>query len=355
MSTVPPDLYGRGHSDRMYRFLDRAVARYARWARASARGRPPVEEVRRDLDVVVDEVRREAEDVVSLRLVAANGRPLPAWQPGAHLDLELPSGRKRQYSLCGDPEDRSSYRIAVRRIADGNGGSVEVHEALRQRTEATVRGPRNAFPFITAERYLFVAGGIGITAILPMVRLAAARGADWRLVYAGRSRASMPFLGEIAEFDRQRVSIRPDEEHGIPVSGAELLEQAPEQAVVYCCGPMPMITGVRLDLPASRADSLHFERFSPPPVVGGRPFQVDLARRGVSLRVPADRSALSVIREHAPDVAYSCQQGFCGTCEVRVVSGSVDHRDALLTEEERRDRMMICVSRAAGDRVELDL
>ncbi|RRO16746.1 oxidoreductase [Saccharopolyspora rhizosphaerae] len=339
----------------MYRFLERAVARYARWAHASARGRPPVQEVRRDLDLVVDELRPEAEDVVSLRLVDAGGRRLPGWHPGAHLDLELPSGRTRQYSLCGDPGDRRSYRIAVRRIADGGGGSVEVHDALRAGARVRVRGPRNAFPFITAQRYLFIAGGIGITPILPMVRLAAARGADWRLVFTGRSRATMPFLGEIAGFDQRRVWVRSDEEYGIPASGAELLEHASQDAVVYCCGPTPMITGVRLDLPASPADSLHFERFSPPPVVGGRPFRVGLARRGLTLQVPADRSALSVIREHVPDVPYSCRQGFCGTCEVRVLSGSVEHRDAALTEEERRDRMMICVSRAAGEHVELDL
>src|SRR5699024_5180113 len=177
----------------------------------------------------------------------------------------------------------------------------------------TVRGPRHAFPFIPSGRYLFLAGGIGITAILPMVRAAAAAGADWRLVYCGRSRETMPFRAEMTALDPTRVWIRPDDDYGVPASGQELLAHAPDGARVYCCGPVPMITGVRLDLPASRATALHYERFSPPPIVAGRPFEVELARTGRVLQVPADRSALEVIRDEYPDIAYSCRQGFCGT------------------------------------------
>jgi ferredoxin-NADP reductase len=344
-----PAALTRPGPDRFLWTLDK-LTRGMEWLhRNSRRNRPPAPRVDRDIPLLVSEIRREADDVVSLRLVGPSGAPLPAWQPGAHLDVVLPSGRKRQYSLCGTPGEREYYRIAVRRLADGGGGSREIHDELRPGSRIVAFGPRNAFPFITAPRYLFIAGGIGITPILPMVRTAAARGADWRLIHTGRSRESMPFLDELRELDPARVWIRPDTEFGSPPSGAELLEHAPPGAAVYCCGPIPMITGVRMDLPGSAADSLHWERFSAPPITDGRPFTVELAHSGRSLQVPADRSALDVIGEILPRVPYSCRQGFCGTCHVRVLGGKVDHRAR--TED---GRMAICVSRAE-DRIVLDL
>ncbi|MEV6227590.1 PDR/VanB family oxidoreductase [Saccharopolyspora shandongensis] len=345
---VPPALTHAG-PDRFLWALDKLTTAVEWLHRNDRRDHPPVRPVDRDIPLLVSEVRAEAEEVISLRLTSPEGAPLPTWQPGAHLDVVLPSGRKRQYSLCGDPGERGHYRIAVRRLADGDGGSREIHDELRSGSRIIARGPRNAFPFITAPSYLFIAGGIGITPILPMVRTAAARGANWRLVYTGRSRESMPFLGELAALDPARVWIRPDTEFGIPASGAELLEHSPPDAAVYCCGPIPMITGVRVDLPGSGADSLHWERFSAPPIVDGRPFTVELARTGETVEVPADRSALDVIGEVLPQVPYSCRQGFCGTCHVRVLAGEVDHRG-----RAEDDRMAICTSRATG-RVVLDL
>lgn len=293
------------------------TAAYRRLADRSGRSRPPVRAVDRNLELLVETVREEAEGVVSLRLARPDGGPLPPWRPGAHLDLRLPSGRLRQYSLCGDPGDPSYYRVGVRRIG---AASAEVH-SLRPGAKVLVRGPRNAFPFVAAREYLFVAGGIGITPILPMVRRAAAGGAGWRLVYTGRDRASMPFLDELAELPADRVWIRPDTEYGIPASGAELLEGVPDGASVYCCGPVPMITGIRVDLALTGAAAVYFERFSTPPIVGGRPYRVVLRRTGVTLDVPADRSTLDVVRELLPDVPYSCRQGFCGTCAVATPDG----------------------------------
>ena len=318
-----PALYRR---DRLMRALVPVTNAYERLSRRGARRQPPVRAVDRTLRLVVDRVVREASDVVSLRLIAPSGEPLPRWQPGCHLDLLLPSGRRRQYSLCGDPADRRAYRIAVRRIADGEGGSVEVH-TLREGSSVAVQGPRNAFPFLDVPSYLFLAGGIGITPILPMVRAAEARGADWRLVYTGRSRASMPFLAALPD---DRVVVRPDDEYGVP-DPAALLAHAPAHATVYCCGPGPMIDGVRAALGRR---PVHFERFSPPPVLGGEPFTVRLARTGVTVPVAADRSALAAIREVLPNVAYSCRQGFCGTCRVRVLPGG--------------DEMSICRDRGRG-------
>ncbi len=355
---VPADLRGRAHPDRMMRPLAAVAGAYQRLSRFSGRRRPPIVPVDRDLRLVVQRTRREAEDVVSLRLAAPDGARLPFWRPGAHLDLLLPSGRIRQYSLCGDPDDRTGYRIAVRRIGveDGGGrGSIEVHETLRPGSPVTVRGPRNAFPFVPYRSYLFIAGGIGITPILPMVRRAAALGANWRLVYTGRTAASMPFLDELSTLDESRVWIRPDTDYGIPASGAELLEGAPENAAVYCCGPAPMISGVRIDVAGRGTRAMHFERFSAPPIVDGRPFRVALNRSGRVLDVPADRSVLDVARAALPDVAYSCRQGFCRTCVVRVLDGEVEHRDGALTDAEREEQMLICVSRAKGGTLVLDI
>ncbi|MDQ2706931.1 MAG: ferredoxin reductase [Actinomycetota bacterium] len=228
---------------------------------------------------------------------------------GAHLDLVLAPGRVRQYSLCGDPADRLSYRIAVRRLADGAGGSVEVH-SLTTGARVAARAPRQAFPLLTVSRYLFLAGGIGITPILPMVRAAAAAGVDWRLVYVGRDRASMPFL---AELPADRVVIRTDVEHGGPATGDELLGYAPGSGTGgYCCGPPPTLAAVRAALreagPGSALEVLHAERFaaavlSDGGAIGGRESTVELARSGVSLDVPSDRSVLEVVRERLPNVS----------------------------------------------------
>ncbi|MGC0419563.1 PDR/VanB family oxidoreductase [Embleya sp. AB8] len=310
------------------------------------------------LELVVRERVVEAEDVVSLRLTAPAGGRLPGWQPGAHLLVVLPSGRQRHYSLCGDPTDRYTYRIAIRRLAAGGGGSVEIHDALPVGTTLRTAGPRNAFPFAAEPAVLFLAGGIGITPILPMVRQAARLGLDWRLIHLGRTRASLPFGDELAELGTRggRFTVRADDEEG-PPDCAELLRHAPAGGTVYCCGPAPMLAGVRAALDPSPARGLHFERFAPAPVVDGRAFGLRLRRSGLDLAVPADRPALDVLRDARPDTAYSCRQGFCGVCRVKVLAGEVEHRDLRLTADERAaGAMLVCVSRAAeGTRLELDL
>ncbi|MFB8004396.1 PDR/VanB family oxidoreductase [Nocardia sp. NPDC056000] len=299
-----------------------------------------------DIDVVVGARTREADDVVSLTLRRPGGGALPAWRPGAHVDVFLPSGRQRQYSLCGDPADRDRYRIAVRRIPDGS-ASAEVHDELWVGDRLRIRGPRNAFTLVDAPSYLFLAGGIGITPILPMARAAGARG---QLIYTGRSRATMPFLTEIGS-----ARVLPDDECGVP-DVAEILATAEPGAAVYVCGPPPMLAAAQRCLfELNPTGSLHTERFSAQPVVDGREFGITLARTGTTLRVGAQETALAAVRRTLPDIAYSCQQGFCGSCEVGVLAGAVDHRDRLLTESARAQRMLLCVSRAAGDQLVLDL
>ncbi|MEZ0093163.1 2Fe-2S iron-sulfur cluster-binding protein [Streptacidiphilus sp. EB129] len=353
---LPPDLYGRGRDDRFLRFLDAVTRFYLPISTRSDRyGRRVFPPEPGPLRLVVTDREAAAEDVVALRLAAPDGGPLPPWQPGAHLDLDLPSGRRRQYSLCGDPADRSGYRIAVRRLPDGGGGSVEVHDALHPGARLTVSRPRNAFPFAGDRSVLLIAGGIGITPILPMAREAAARGLDWRLVHAGRSRASMPFADELARLGADRVELLADDEHGTP-DGADLLGRAAPGAAVYVCGPAPMLDAVRTAFDASGATALHFERFAAAPVTDGRPFTLRLRRSGTELPVPADRTALDVLREYDPATPYSCRQGFCGVCRRQVRSGTVEHRDRKLTDQERAaGQMLVCVSRAPeGECLELD-
>ena len=331
------------------RALALVITAYEKVSGVSGYLRPEPAPVDRSRPVRVAGTAAVAEDVVEVCLEPTDGRPLPRWQPGCHVDLVLASGLQRQYSLCGDPHEREHYRIAVRRIGTG---SQAVH-ALRPGDTAVVRGPRNAFPFLEVERYLFLAGGIGITAIRPMVEDAARRGADWRLVYTGRSRASMPFVDELVALDPHRVQLWPDDECGVPDAG-RLVALAPAGAALYACGPPPMLDAVRRAVDGSPVASLHTERFSPPPVVGGNPFELVLAARGRVVRVGAEESALEAVRRVLPDVAYSCRQGFCGTCAVSLLGGAVEHRDRCLAPAERPTRFALCVSRGQG-RVTLDL
>ncbi|MFJ6082168.1 PDR/VanB family oxidoreductase [Streptomyces sp. NPDC092369] len=288
-----------------------------------------------------------ADGVVQLRL---EGRDLPRWEPGAHLDLVLPSGLVRQYSLCGDPADTSSYTVATRLVEDGRGGSREVHEQVWEGMELEVRGPRNRFPLVDAPAHVFVAGGIGITPVLPMLR-ALGDGADWRLLYCGRTRESMPFLAEIEKLGGGgRVTVVAEDEAGLPDLDG-LLAEIPEDSAVYCCGPEGLMAAV-----AERIPRVHLERFSPLVAGDGNSaFEVELRRSGRTLTVPADSTVLAAVRAELPDTAYSCAQGFCGTCQQRVLEGEVDHRDELLTDAERADSMLICVSRARSDRLVLDM
>jgi ferredoxin-NADP reductase len=316
------------------------------------------------LTVVGRRVVAHDQDVVTLTFADADGAPLPPWRPGAHLDIHLPSGRVRQYSLCGDPARPDAYRIAVRRIPDGGGGSAEVHETLGVGSQVTTHGPRNAFPLTVpgygspTRRLRFVAAGIGITPILPMMRHVEGLGVEWSMIYAGRSRDSLPFLDEVAEFG-DRIEIRTDDHSassGVPTA-AQLLGDCADGTAVYACGPAPMLTAIRAQLAGRDDVELHFERFAAPPVIDGDAFSVRVASTGATVPVEAEETLLSALQRADVWPPYSCRQGFCGTCRTRVLDGRVDHRDTLLTEPERADGMMlVCISRAAkGQRLTLDL
>ncbi|MEU0897177.1 PDR/VanB family oxidoreductase [Streptomyces massasporeus] len=307
-----------------------------------------------EAELVVERKEFVAEGVLALTLRHPLGEPLPAWAPGAHVDVLLEPGLERQYSLCGDPADRSAWRIAVLRESAGRGGSAHVHERLGQGAQLRVRGPRNNFGLEPAARYRFVAGGIGITPILPMLEAAEAAGAEWTLLYGGRTRGSMAFGEELRRYG-DRVTIAPEDETGL-LDLPSVLDDVPEGTLVYCCGPGPLLDAVEARCPSG---VLRVERFRPKEqeTGGATEFEVELARSGRTLTVASDVSVLDAVREAGVEVLYSCTEGTCGTCETDVLDGEPDHRDSVLTEDERAagETMLICVSRCRGKRLVLDL
>ena len=348
----PADLYGRRDHDRLGTVLWGIRTLFSGFASVSRWEPSRVKPVRRTQTAVVTKRELVVPDVVALTLADPDGGLLPSWTPGAHIDAQLPSGRRRQYSLCGPPGRRTDYRIAIRRIADGGGGSIEMHDAFDVDDTLVFEGPRNAFHLGTDERdVLFVIGGIGVTPILPMLHVAQQRGISWRAIYAGSSREYMPLLDEVVSVAPDRVTVWADDEHGGVAGVDDLLADAGPTTAVYVCGPTGMLEAVRIARNEHAHAPLHYERFSPPPVVDGIPFELQLARSNRVLSVPANRSALDVMLDHDPTTAYSCQQGFCGTCKVKVLAGQVDHRGRTAVGD---DEMVVCVSRAKGDRLVID-
>lgn len=299
----------------------------------------------------------EAPDVLSLELATSDGAALPPFEPGAHIDLKLPNGALRQYSLCGDPHDTSHYRLGIRAISGGLSSSY-VHHKLRPGALVTVSSPRNNFPLVQAKRYIFVAGGIGITPLIPMMREASAQSRSWTLLYCNRRNEDAPFIDEIKKIGGE-LSLH-SSEAGTRLDVARRLAKVEANAVMYCCGPERLMTAVEVATAAWPEGSVHFEWFAPRSRFDGdssEKFQVECQASGKIVTVPPDKSILEVLGENGIEVPRSCEQGICGTCEVGVVSGDVDHRDSILSPAERAANltMMICVSRCRGARLVLDV
>ncbi|MEU6201280.1 PDR/VanB family oxidoreductase [Streptomyces sp. NPDC047061] len=314
-----------------------------------------------NMRLLVRQVRWIAEGVVELRLTRRDGLPLPPWEPGAHVELTLPSGLRRSYSLCGDPRERAVWTIAVHRAPDSRGGSLELHGTALVGRELTVDGPVNRFPLLPAPGYLLLAGGIGVTPLLPMARALAAGDLPWRLVLGARDRSRLVYAEELTALGGDRVRLVLQDEAGLPDLAAELAAAPPGHAV-YACGPAAMLDAVaELCRTAVPPRPLYVERFGPaadaPQDTEQGRFEVVLRRSALRLAVPADRSVLEVVRDRVPDVPYSCEEGYCGSCETPVLAGTPDHRDSVLGPEERATAttMMICVSRATTPLLELDL
>lgn len=315
-----------------------------------------------DRKVMVRERAMVADRAVELVFAAEDGAPLPPWQPGAHIDLVLDSSTIRQYSLCGDPDDRNTYRVAVLHEPHGRGGSARIHDEMRVGDTVVIRGPRNHFRLEESASYVFIAGGIGITPLLPMIRRVSSAGSTWRLHYAGRQRSTMAYLPELEELGRaadghQRVHVSPSAEVGRIDLDAVLGGGGPG-LIVYCCGPESLLDAVE-DAANGRSLLCRTERFVARTIADATntPFAVRLATTGIELAVPADRPLLDVLFDADVDVLTSCEEGTCGTCEVGVLEGVPDHRDSVLTAEEQAscDRMMVCVSRSRTPRLVLNL
>jgi ferredoxin-NADP reductase len=314
-----------------------------------------------DTDALTLEVAAKrfiADGVCQLTLRDPRGHRVPDWTPGSHIDLVLPDDRIRQYSLCGDRWDAHTYQIAILRQDTGRGGSVYIHDELRVGNRLRTGGPRNNFAMVPAQRYLFVAGGIGITPLLPMIHQAQVLGVEWSLLYGGRSTRSMAFLSQLSIYG-DRVTVWPHDEHGSLDLAAALVAQ-PAGTKVYCCGPASLLAAVEKlgkDWPTG---SIRVERFVPKTLhapIRDEPFEVHLQRSDVTVTVSPGTSILDAITSSGIVVLSSCRQGTCGTCETRLVSGTPDHRDSLLNDDERArgDSLLVCVSRACSDRLVLDL
>lgn len=312
------------------------------------------------LSLKVLQRNKESEGVASFILGDAHGGQLPVWAPGAHIAIRLANGLTRQYSLCGESGDRRRYRIAVLNEPDGRGGSSFIHTNLNVGDAVEAGGPVNHFAFERSERYLFIAGGIGITPLLPMILSAEAMGADWELFYGARSRGRMAFHDELAAL-QDRVHFWPQDERGLlPLH--DLVANA-GNALIYACGPGPLLDQLQEVCRQSAAsDRLHIERFSSaglPDTASGEwlPFTAVVASTGQEILVSQTQTLLDALLDAGVDPLFSCEEGTCGTCEMKVLEGTPDHRDFILTESQKQSckYIMPCVSRSLSSRIVLDI
>lgn len=326
-------------------------------------GAPLAKNVVRDLQV--ESIRRVTEDILLLRLVSPAGKPLPQWTPGAHVDIECGhTGLSRQYSLCGNLDDRNSWEVGILRDPESRGGSSWIHENAKAGAPLRVRGPRNHFHMDEAHhgQVLLIAGGIGITPIMAMAQRARALGQDYKIHFSCRSRRNMPFLEELQQAHGSRLHVHISDE-GSRCDFNQLLTTYDDSTQVYACGPTRMLTALehavfQRGLPET---ALHIEHFvntiSLLDPANEHAFEVELKNSGLTLTVPNDRTLLDVLHASNIDVQSDCEEGLCGACEVGVLDGQVDHRDSVLTTAERRanKRLMACCSRAANKKLVLDL
>jgi len=318
----------------------------------------PTENIVEDIEAVVVAIVNEAAGVRSLELARLSDDKMPQWEPGAHVEVILDKDLVRQYSLCGDPDDHTTWRIAVLRETQSRGGSAFVHEQLSVGDRVALRGPRNNFTLNEHTEYLFIAGGIGITPLLPMIARCEAKGVAWQLVYGGRSKESMAFVEYLSRYG-SKVTLWPQDQLGLIDLESLLGEPRPDVAV-YCCGPGVLLDAVEDRCLSWAPGSLHVERFKPkdtPVGVVDTAFEVELDASGLVLTVGADQTILDVVEAAGVEVPSSCREGTCGTCETVVLEGTPDHRDSFLTAEERTsgEVIMPCCSRSKSARLVLDL
>jgi vanillate O-demethylase ferredoxin subunit len=315
------------------------------------------------MELIIRTIDRVAEDIAALELAAAGGATLPAFGAGAHIDLHLAPGLVRSYSLLNDPAERHRYVVAVNKDPASRGGSRHVHESLRAGQRITVSEPRNHFPLVEdAPLVALVAGGIGITPLLSMIRRLVALNRPWRLFYSARTRAKCAYLAEVmalAQQSRGMVELHiVDERGGSLPDIAAMVNTVPLDAHLYCCGPVPMLQAFEQATAWRPAGQVHVEYFSAQQeaaVAGG--YEVVLQRSQRSLRIDAGKSILDVLLANGVDVPYACQEGVCGACQTGVLQGTPDHRDSYLSprEKSKGDTIMLCCSGCTSGTLVLDL
>jgi len=313
-------------------------------------------------DVRVTSISFEAEGIHSFELKPLHGGLLPFFSAGAHIELHLSNGMQRSYSLVNDPSERHRYVIAISRDANIRGGSRYIHDRLQVGQTIRISPPRNNFELHEdANSTILISGGIGITPMLSMIERLEHLQRPWRLYYCARSKKNAAFLEHLVArgfLDAGKLFIHLDDEAGRIIDLDELLARAPADAHLYCCGPTPMLDGFLKAASARPADHVHVEYFTAkeaPAVEGG--FRVMLQKSGLELVVASGQTILQTILDAGVDVSYSCMEGVCGACETPVIDGIPDHRDVVLTEEERRANrtMMICCSGCKSERLVLDV
>lgn len=316
------------------------------------------------LNVRVGKIEMEAKGVISIQLVGSGHGPLPQFSPGAHIDLHLPNGLIRQYSLCNDAGNSGFYLVAVSNALNGRGGSAFIHESLKAGDELKISKPKNNFSLKKEDRNLFfMAGGIGITPIISMIHYSISHELEWKLLYSARSRQDAAFYDYLISnhLTRERVDFHFDDERNGIFDVNDLETMVPADAEIYCCGPVPMIEAVRRYAEAKLKKCINYEFFSKPEEAyeqtPSHRFSVQLARSKKRIEVDEGKTILEALEEHGCDAPFSCREGMCRGCETTVIQGRPDHRDYVLSEEERRHgkTMMICVSRSLDESLILDL
>lgn len=301
-----------------------------------------------------------ANGIRTFELVAPDGTALPPFTAGAHVTVRAPNGMLRKYSLCNDPNDMGRYVITVKRDANGQGGSVSMVDEAKEGDILPTSVPENAFPLVdSAGGYIFIAGGIGITPILSMIRsFGELPPAPWKLYYFTQSPETTAFLDELSAPElRRNVVIHHDCGDAAQAFDLWPVLERPSNKHIYCCGPRGLMESVRDMAGHWNSANLHFESF----VTGGapqkddKPFVVELAASGRSFEVPVGKTILDVLREGGVDVRTSCESGTCGSCRTRLLAGVADHRDMVLMPEEMDDQIMVCVSRARTERIVINL
>lgn len=311
------------------------------------------------LTVRIKAISWETERIRSLELRDIDGQALPPFTAGAHIDLHLPNGMVRSYSLMNSPQERHRYLIGVLHTNPSRGGSRCVHEELQLGDTIHISAPRNAFPLDEqAKHSVLIAGGIGLTPLMSMVKRLAQLQRSWQLYYCARSRAQAPFVHELESYGERVELVFDDERGGNLLDLASIIAAAPDGSDFYCCGPAGMLEAFQSAAASLPPQRRHIEYFAPPPA-GPTPtgFTVELARSGKTVNIAAGQTILAAVRDAGIDVPYSCEQGLCGTCETRVLAGVPDHRDHILGDAERASNttMMICCSGSHSDRLVLDL